>query len=72
MDEHPNVAVIRAALEHVGKGDIDAMFALWENEFVYYGFDAEGRNRECRNRADFTEIFGIGQRLLETHENEVI
>jgi ketosteroid isomerase-like protein len=72
MDEPANVSVVRRALEMIAAGDIEAMFELWEADFVYYGFDAEARPRECRGREDFGELFGVGQRLLERHENEIV
>lgn len=56
----------------VAVGDIEQMFEMWEPDFVYYGYDAEARPRECRGRDDFAELLGVGQQLLERHENEIV
>jgi len=70
--EPPHVRVVRAALEVMSRGDIEATMAMWAPDFVYYGFDADGSHREIRGRDEFVEMFTGLQELFEEHQYEIV
>src|SRR5688572_21253414 len=72
VGEAPHVRVVRAALEVMSRGDIEATMAMWAPDFVYYGFDADGSHREIRGRDEFVEMFTGLQELFDEHQYEIV
>jgi ketosteroid isomerase-like protein len=71
MVEHPNVALVRRGLEEVARGELDAVLALWADEFVYYAFDSVGPPAEVTSREEFVNMMVTG-RKMSVHSYEIL
>jgi ketosteroid isomerase-like protein len=69
MDEHPNVALIRTAFEHLTAGDVQGVISLWDADLSYYAFDPSGEPVSCRGRDEFVELVWSGRALFSEHVN---
>jgi ketosteroid isomerase-like protein len=63
MDEHPNVALVRQALEYVARGDLEAVLTLWGGESSYYALDSVGPPAEISGRDEIMDMMLTGRKL---------
>lgn len=69
MDEHPNVALIRRALEYVANRDDDGLLSVWHDDMRYYAIEGSGPTAEW-DRDEFVTMMTTGRRMVPEHTYE--
>ena len=62
MTEHPNLAIMRRALEAFGSGDIPALAQLFSKDVIWH---VPGKTSLARDYKGHEEVFGFFGRLME-------
>jgi ketosteroid isomerase-like protein len=63
MDEHPNVILVRRALEHVARGELEAVVAVWADESTYFALDSIGPPAEITGRDEILDMMLTGRKF---------
>jgi ketosteroid isomerase-like protein len=72
MAEHPNVALVRKALEHVAQSDAEGVVGMWSDDMSYYAFDESGPPAEFLGHDEFLDMMRNGRKMMRDHSYEII
>jgi len=72
MAEHPNVTLVRRALDLVAAGDPEGVLALWADDMAYFAFDEAGRPAEFHGHSEFLDVMRTGRQMMREHTYEII
>jgi len=72
MAEHPNVTLLRRALELVAAGEAEGVLALWADDMAYFAFDESGRPGVFHGRSEFLDMMRTGRQMMREHSYEII
>jgi len=75
MAEHPNVELLRKALDAFSRGDLDTVRSLWADDIVYHfsgasplAGDYKGKDGVLSYFAKAVELAGGTLRMVEVHD----
>jgi ketosteroid isomerase-like protein len=72
VGDDQNVAVVRRGFECLQAGDAEGMLSTWDEQLIWYAFDANGEPADYHNRDEAMDIFLSGQRLAREHFYDLV
>ncbi|HWE55301.1 MAG TPA: nuclear transport factor 2 family protein [Acidimicrobiales bacterium] len=71
MDEHPNVELVRRAMEFVAKRDDEGLLSIWSDDMRYVAIDSSGPPAEW-SRDEFLDMMVVGHRTVPERTYETV